>query len=101
MPTVGRIVHFRETADASCQAAIVTAPANDEGDIEVVLFRGGNDTQQAWAAPTEATQWRTGVAEDGTEGKPTWHWPEREEEKAPSTQPSSLGTTEAKKEDGR
>lgn len=93
--TIGRIVHFRETPDARCQAAIVTAEPNDDDQIEVTLFRGGNDTQQPWAAPSESTQWRTGISADGTSEGPTWHWPEREEDPQDAAAPAGEPKKEA------
>lgn len=80
-PSIGRIVHHRESPKAACQAAIVVAVGKDS--INEVLFRdGSNDSQQAWAG-VEAAQWRTGVPfEEDAEASdgPTWHWPEREDE---------------------
>lgn len=78
-PTIGRIVHFKESAVDPCQAAIVVAAKDDV--VNVVLFRdGSNDTQQGWGGG-EPVQWRTAVPSSDNEREGTaWHWPEREAE---------------------
>lgn len=81
-PTVGRIVHYRESASDACQAAIVVQPWAGE-TVNLVLFRDGSNDSQQHGMGAELVAWKTSIpsmaaAADGYSG-PTWHWPEREE----------------------
>lgn len=74
-PTVGQIVHYRETPSDSCQAAIVVQPW--EGDtVNLVLFRdGSNDNQQAGMG-AELVAWKTSIQRQTRETpaeRPSWH----------------------------
>ena len=81
-PTVGRIVHFKQTAEAECQAAIVVRAWSPETLNLAVLRDGSNDHQQPDDG-AEVVVWRTSVSEQSEHQlpeNPTWHWPERIEE---------------------
>lgn len=80
IPTVGRIVHFRESPGDACQAAIIVQPWSGE-TVNLVLFRDGSNDVQQQGLGAELTSWRTSIPNEvhaayGYTG-PTWHWPER------------------------
>lgn len=80
IPTIGRIVHYRETPDEPCQAAIVVQPwAGDT--VNLVLFRDGSNDVQQQGMGAELVAWKTSIplAPGHDSSGPTWHWPEREE----------------------
>lgn len=65
-PTVGRIVHYRASAEGACLAALVTA-VHPTGNVNLAVFDEDADMLQ-----------RYGIEESiDTEGG-AWHWPERE-----------------------
>lgn len=77
-PSVGRIVHFRASAEADCQAAIVVRIWSAKL-VNLVVFRDGSNDDRNDHGSGELTSWRTSIkyeAEDDIQGT-SWHWPER------------------------
>lgn len=88
-PSIGRIVHYRETPEAPCQAAIVVQVWSPESLNLAVIRDGQNDRQQMGA---EMVLWKTSISQNEEIrqdedirplvyiGNPSWHWPERVDE---------------------
>lgn len=77
MPTVGQIVHYRETRDDPCQAALVVHvwDFDANGPLNLLLFRdGANDRQQTYLSG-ELVAWKTSIshAAETPPERPSWH----------------------------
>lgn len=82
-PSVGRIVHYRETRSDACQAALVvqTWDFDPNGPLNLVVFRDGSNDVQQQGLSGELIVWKTSVAHESEAPpeNPAWHWPERVE----------------------
>lgn len=93
-PSVGRLVHYRQTPHNACQAALVVkAWDNDPELVNLLLFRDGSNDRQQRAGDQhvgELVMWKTSIRHNehpeglaNADATPSWHWPEREEEARP------------------
>ena len=64
-PTVGRIVHYRDTADADALAAVVCAVLED-GSLALSIFNANGHPSGARGVLHE---------DDAEPGVPRWSWP--------------------------
>jgi ribosomal protein L35AE/L33A len=65
-PSVARMVHYQNTADGRCMAAVITQVYADTGSVRLVVF------------PPMAHAFNEDSVDQGTKHEAnTWHWPER------------------------
>lgn len=79
-PTVGRIVHYRETRSDACQAAVIVSVwFGGEVPVNLVVFRDGSNDVQQEGLSGELIIWKTSIAHESESPpeNPSWHWPER------------------------
>jgi hypothetical protein len=75
-PTVGRIIHFKASAEAPCQAAIVVKVWSPEV-VNLQVFRDGTNDSRHDGHGADPTFWATS-AQFKPSDQQGWHWPERE-----------------------